>query len=130
MSNQKFQEWLIEHNLKEMDKDILSLKFKEFWDAFPQKTPSGRVLKPKSIKAKTAMVAYKLFKTNVKSEEEANLTIRALGKDIVNRIKTNRLEYLNNINTYIRNKTWEMFEDLESQEDEEENEEGTNFNIL
>jgi hypothetical protein len=133
MSDSAYEKWLIEHNLKRVDGDWILLKFEEFWKTFPQKTPRGRALRALSLSAKKAKAALALFKKEIASPEEADLAIRGLKLELLNRARTNELEYINNIQTYIRNKNWELYQDPDEKIDDLPNidmEEGSNFSIL
>ena len=132
MSAADYQKWLVAHHLIDVDVGWIDTKFEEFWNIFPQKTPKGRVLRALRTTAKTAATAQALFKREIKSEEEADLAIRGLKLELINRRQTNGLEYINNVQTYIRNKNWELYDGVESDIDTNDIdiEEGSSFNML
>ena len=134
MSPLQFTAWTKAHGLNESNTEWQETKFKEFWEIFPRKTRTGRVLRPLSPTAKKAAMAYALFKREIKTEEEANKAIRGLKRELQARMtQPGGIEYMNNIETYIRNKNFELYyseeDDIEEQEDIDL-EEGSNFNVL
>lgn len=128
----EYQTWLQDHNLTEVQTGWEEAKFKEFWDIFPQKTRSGRVLRPVSTTAKRAATAFTIFKREIKSDNEADLAIQGLKREIIARRGNNGLEYINNLETYLRNKNFELYYDEENEIDDTpiDLEEGSSFNIL
>lgn len=111
MTAADYHKWLVAHELVDVDIGWIDAKFEEFWDIFPQKTPNGRVLRAVRTTAKTASTAHALFKREIKSVTEADLAIRGLKLELLSRQQNNGLEYINNIQTYIRGNLWEMYDD-------------------
>jgi hypothetical protein len=134
MNAADYQKWAIKHGLVDNSGDWPYESFKAFWEVFPHKTPGGRVLRALSLTAKTADLAFALFKRGIRSPEEADLAIRGLKLELINRRTNNGLEYINNIQTYIRNKNWELYQDSTESIDENsldiDMEEGSSFDII
>jgi len=131
MSPAVYDKWLQDHGLNEVQDGWQETKFKEFWNIFPQKTRSGRVLRPVSTTAKRAATAFALFKREIKTEDEADQAINGLKREIIARRSNNGLEYINNLETYLRNKNFELYySEDEIDDDDIDLEEGSSFNIL
>lgn len=109
MSTTRFNEWVVAHQIVERQLGWEETRFEEFWTTFPRKTPSGRILRAATTKAQTAKIALILFKKAVATEEEALIAIRGLKLEIKSRMMANGLEYMNNVQTYIRSKNWELY---------------------
>jgi len=132
MTDAEFYDWALKYGIIKPDKGWEEQKFEEFWNVFPRKTPSKRMLRASNLTAKSADLAFALFKREIRSSEEADRAIRGLKLELINRQKTNGLEYINNIQTYIRNKNWEMYLDTDEEitDVDLDMEEGSSFEFL
>ena len=87
----------------------LKINFDEFWDAFPQSTKSGRVLRAVNKEnsqgkpTRDYEVCKKKYLSKVKDEELHKLIIATLKK----RVELNEYEYINGIEVYINQCKWE-----------------------
>jgi hypothetical protein len=85
------------------------INFDEFWDAFPQSTKSGRVLRAlnkTNLQGKHTRdydVCKKKYLSKVKSEELHEQIVATLKK----RVELNEYEYINGIEVYINQSKWE-----------------------
>lgn len=132
MTTAQFEHWAVDKGLVDRDVGWEEQKFEEFWNIFPRRTPSKRILRASTTTAKTAELAFALFKRGIKSEEDADIAIRGLKLELISRQKNNGLEYINNVQTYIRNRNWELYLDStdEITDVDLDMEEGSSFEIL
>lgn len=93
------------------NKDNDEIKFDEFWDNFPIKTPSGRCLRPNNKMwggetTKDYIEAKKKYLSVVKSLENHQTIVSILAEKAKKATKEDR-EYENNIITYINQRKWQ-----------------------
>lgn len=85
-----------------------NINFDEFFDAFPVRTVDGRVLRVKDKELSGTLSAgykraKKLYTSRVKKQNEHSLAVSVVRA----RSRSGDTKYMNNIETYIRNKVWE-----------------------
>jgi len=107
----------ISHDIFGTDRELYKL-FNEIWESYPKKTPNGRLLRPLSHDSQIGKKAFQKLKNNLKDVREFNKIIKALKSEINIRIRTNSLNYMKHINTWINQKAWEEY--LGEDESEEE----------
>jgi len=91
-------------------RDILELNkldnyITELWKLFPSMTPNGRKLKQCS--KKTAEITYNKCHENI--EENHNKIMEALNKEIEHRRLNGSMDYMQNIKTWLYNRSYEAF---------------------
>jgi len=96
--------------------DQIKTLFEEFYTLFPIKTPSGRRLRASSMDSMNGDKVWVLFKRKIKTEEDYKGLIKGLANELKERETNNSLEYINNIITWLRNNTWEMYDSDDSEE--------------
>ena len=90
--------------------------FEEFYDAFPNKVPVGSGFRPVSavnvggVSAKSTREIWNRVTKNKPYLQRK--IIDNLKKELAHREKTNTLGYLHNIDTWLRQATWEKWEDI------------------
>jgi hypothetical protein len=90
--------------------------FEEFYKTFPHKVETEfgfrplSTLDPQSESAKATRAIW-LRKTKNKAELQRRI-ITNLKRELEHRKRTNSLKYLQNIDTWIRDSTWEKWEDI------------------
>jgi len=96
--------------------DSRKLNWMEFCNSFPFKTPRGRVLRTSDPLAKSNEKAQKLYLLATKNGR-ADLhhdVMKGLNAELEARKKNNGLEYINNIETWLRNRNWEKYTGIDS----------------
>lgn len=128
------KDWLEESGHLKDDKEekkLIELQFEKFFSIYPRKTPLGRVLRPSSLSSKISKTAKIIFLREVKTETEAKLAVKGLTLDLLTRHRASSVEYINNLQTYIRNKTWELhLEEDTDPESDIDTSETHNYNML
>ena len=104
------------------EEDNIKGLFEEFYNLFPTITPSGRRLRTSSADTKLANDAFVAYKRKIRKKEDHLNLINGLKIELKERDDNNSLEYINNILTWIRNATWELYES-----DQEGDDFSTNF---
>lgn len=80
--------------------------FEEFWLNYPRQTPTGRMLKQISkVKAKKKYLKY------VSTEEQHKHILSLLRKEIFHRASTGRINYMQNLETWLNNESWKAYEE-------------------
>ena len=92
-----------EDNIKEL--------FEEFFYAFPAKTPDSRRLRPSSPDTKIGNDAFIAYKRKVRKKNQHDELMVGLKNELNERESKDSMSYINNILTWIRNATWEMYDE-------------------
>lgn len=100
----------------------LDIKFEEFWNTFPDKIPDGqggtRVLHAKGTDTHDAEVCKKKYLKIIKDKPGLhNRIIKAIKANLY--LERHKIQYLNNPETYINNKRWERYLDVQISETQE-----------
>jgi len=82
------------------------LWFDDIWRLFPRETPSGRILKQIS-KDK----AKKKYTTLIKSAEEHTSVKKALERELMHRHIHNNMNYMQSLQTWLNNESWNAFKE-------------------
>lgn len=126
MSKEEFINWIGELNENEYSdvlvklglidpKDKIDEIFEEFLKVFPEKTPSGRILRPKNATAKQNKLARAIFKKELKKSTSANIALVGLKQEIQARQQQGSLEYMQNLLAYIRGNNWDNYYDPDAE---------------
>lgn len=90
-------------------------QFLEFWNTYPMKVPDGsggyRILRSKSIETTLGKTVYKKYMKVISSPGEHNRVIKGLNIQL--QVQRAKLQFLQNIETYINQRTWEKYCDLD-----------------
>lgn len=91
--------------------------FQEFLELFPTRVPNGvggfRPVSPSGIQAKSAQIARSLWMKHVgKNLGRQREVIEALRKELAYRNKDGSIQYLNNMQTWLRQAKWEDWIDI------------------
>lgn len=100
-------------------------KFEEFYTLFPHKVPdqSGhyRPVSTKDPNSASAATTRKIWNNIVGSNPAlSDMIIKGLKAELIYRERARSLTYLNNIDTWLRNYTWEKWINNESEEEKED----------
>jgi hypothetical protein len=96
-----------EENLKNL--------FNEFWEAYPTKTPNGRLLKSEKTNTKNYNDAWSIYKKRIRKKSAHDELMNGLTAELASKSKTNSLNYLNNVVTWLRSMNWQLY-DINSSE--------------
>jgi len=96
--------------------------FQEFLELFPTRVPNGlggfRPTSPSSIQAKSAQIAKGLWMKHVgKGVGRQREVIEALRKEVAHRNKDGSLQYMNNMQAWLRQGKWEDWINIPDQPD-------------
>ena len=90
--------------------------FEEFYATFPHKVPTGTGFRPVSTNdpnGMSAKVTRSIWNRITKNKPYLQQTIiDSLKRELEQKKSTNSLGYLNNIDTWLRQATWEKWEDI------------------
>ena len=93
----------------EKDSDL----FKEFFEAFPHKTPGGRYLRPGTIDTVAGRKIRKKWERHFQGKvAKAKSAILALKAEIKHRQRNGSLEFMNNMETWINKGNYEVYAHL------------------
>jgi len=84
--------------------------FEEFYNAFPNKTPSGRRLRTDKLNSTNARTAWGIFKQKIYTESDFRSLMNGLKNEIREREASGSMEFINNILAWLRQGGWEMYE--------------------
>lgn len=85
-------------------------KFVIFYNTFPQKTPRGRILRTVNSDTSSAKRTKSIWnRVTRKKDDLQDQAIQGLINEIKHRTVNNSLEYMNNIDTWLRQTTWEKY---------------------
>jgi len=99
-------------------KNELEEVFTELWNLYPHKTPNGRLLRPSSANSQIAKKAFQKLNKQVGNSAEYVQLIKGLKNEINYRTKSRTLNYMQHINTWINQKTWESYVDEDESEED------------
>ena len=96
--------------------------FTELWDSFPRTTPGGRVLKQIS---KTK--AEKKYLSRVKSKQYHEAVLIALKNELEHRQSVNKIEFMQNLETWLNNESWNAYLEADGETKETSKKYGTDI---
>jgi len=111
-------------NLTYKSKEIFGNKsdvkklFEEIWNMYPARTPSGRALRPKSSESKIGIDIFKKISKHLANHNTYLDIKKGLRKELAYRLQTKKLEYMNNMKTWVNNRSWELYKDEDVQDAE------------
>jgi len=102
-------------------------KFLDLWNRYPVKVPDGnggyRVLRPKSIDTSDGKKCLDIWKKEIKNKPELpDIMIKSLNKQL--ELTRSKLQFMQQFLVWMRNKTWEKYMDLITDEPKQETTEG------
>jgi hypothetical protein len=111
--------------------DLFNFTPSDFWEVFttyPIKVNDGaggvRVLRARSHESKDAKTAFKKYQAVIKTKVAHKKVLKCLELELENRIKSNSLSYMQNLITWINQRTWEKYEALLEEEKPKEDKHG------
>ncbi len=78
--------------------------FEELWNVFPRRTPKGRVLKQIGHQK-----AKKKYFSRIKSESDHRKILAALDRELKHRAATGNIDYMQSLETWLNNESWNAF---------------------
>lgn len=97
-------------------KNELEKVFAQIWNLYPKKTPNGRLLRPLSANSQIAIKAFQKLNKQLGNVKDYSQILKGLKNEINNRTKNRSLNYMQHINTWINQKTWESYIDEDESE--------------
>jgi len=85
-------------------REVLEKQFDEFFEAFPIKTPDGRMLRAATKNSENYKRARNKYIAKVKKAKDHEFVMKVLRA----RVESGDIKYMNNIETYINQKRWEI----------------------
>ena len=85
--------------------------FAQIWNLYPKKTPNGRLLRPLSANSQIAKKAFQKLNKQLGNVKDYSQILKGLKNEINSRTKNRSLNYMQHINTWINQKTWESYVD-------------------
>ena len=111
--------------------DLFNFTKSNFWEVFssyPIKVNDGaggvRILRARSPDSKDAQTALKKYQAIVKTKVAHKKVLRCLELELENRKKSNSLSYMQQLITWINQRTWEKYEELLEEEKPKEDNHG------
>jgi len=84
-------------------------QFLEVFNNYPIKTYSGRRLRPVKIESKEFQELFKKYKAKVISQNKHQEVLKCLDNELRERKKSNSLEYMHEMVTWINGEKWDRF---------------------
>lgn len=110
-------------NLFETTSSFIDTAFKELYELYPRHVPDGRggyrVLRAKALDSEDAKVCKKKYESAIKNDKKLHdKVIKGLRIELY--MRKNSMTYMNNLQTWINQRAWEKYMDLdvESRDDE------------
>lgn len=108
-------------SLFEDSESVLDRKFKELYEAYPRQVPNGsggyRVLRSKDVNSQDALSCKKKYVSIIKDDKNLHdQVMRGLKTELYMR-KTS-MTYMQNLQTWINQKSWEKYMDLDVNTDD------------
>lgn len=85
------------------------VNFYEFINTFPEKTPSGRRLKPTSDTSQEFQKLKKKYMSKVKTQKAHRIAVSGLESLVQDYRNRGSMEYINALEVIINNKKWEQY---------------------
>jgi len=93
--------------------DNIKELFDLFWDRYPSKTPSGRVLKSVAKGTKQYDVAWQKYKRIIKRKSDHEAVMHGLNAELQDKGRRGSLEYMQGVERYLNARQWEMYQESE-----------------
>lgn len=92
--------------------------FEEIWNLYPSRTPNGRVLRSKDKNSQMASRIFTKLRKELTKYNNYKLIKNGLINYIKNKEKTNGLNFMQSLEVWVNQKTWESYQEEESNNDD------------
>lgn len=109
--------------LFETSSNFMEVAFKELYDLYPRQVPDGRggyrVLRAKNLDSEDAKVCRKKYDSAIKSDKKLHdKVMKGLKTEL--HMRKNSMTYMNNMQTWINQRAWEKYMDLDIEPGDDE----------